>query len=648
MHVASVEGGLSKELLEFHLRQECIPKSVGGLWDENYDFQTWIKGREEKEMNLMRKMFPLGLPKEESEDPVTETVQNKEKALRALEEAINLMEDDEKKDYLEAKRVVPNLILTESNPLWFIRCEKWNTWAAARRVAFYWKKRKEYFGSRAHLPMNQSGEGALSKDDVALLSTGYICLLPRDAKGRDVICHDASRKPPGMIERRLRVLFYMGNILAENKKNQTEGSRFLVVLSKISLDGGFTKTMEIAKEVLPSINFDVHIVHVPGQTSKTTFVEKFVPRMLQILGSFLEDKTVIHANETKSALLERLESYDFERYGLPVTVGGKWTYDQFYYWQEARIRMEWDLPLSAAQRKLVFEGDKYTCRGMSQLDDDEKIERKRRLNLLHSRRKREKEKVEVEVLKSQVSRLEDEKHEANIERERLQKLLADAYDVLGHSMHRQQSGLGGESASMSVVVANEFHSDTDPSPRVPNHPSSYDARNDAMGICYSTHQADVRAAQARFYNAMGAHHGRSMSPMTAMNPQSPEADRMQQVISTRNWQQQLQQQQQQQQQQQLQQQRQQLYRQQIQNVMAAPNLDYFVAQGPVLGVATGTSFASNHLYTSQTNTTQQQQQQQQQQYECMRQQRESQLLSYSDDPYSMRLDPNESIKRRRY
>ena len=430
---------LQKELLSFDLSPSCLPKCVGGHWDKKIDMLAWLGHRTSRESKIARRLFPEGIPDEDPNEPVPETAQSIEKALEALEEAINLMSDDDKADYLEAKRVVPYLVQKESNPLWFIRCEKWNTWAAARRVALYWKKRVEYFGKRAHLPLNQSGEGALSKEDVALLSTGYCCLLPRDSRGRDVICHDATRKPPGMVERRMRVLFYIGGMLAENRKNQTEGSRLLMILSKISLDGGISKTMELAKEILPSLTYDVHIIHVPGESSKTTFIDKLVPSMLKILGSFLEQKTKIYANESKASLLEHLEAADFNRAGIPSTVGGTWTYDQFYYWQEARIRMEWDLPLSAAQRKLVFEGDKYTCRGLSELNEEEKVERKRRLNLLHSRRKREKEKVEIEVLKSQVARLEDRKHEAEMENDRLQKLLNRAQILVGGSTHWRQA-----------------------------------------------------------------------------------------------------------------------------------------------------------------------------------------------------------------
>jgi hypothetical protein len=290
--------------------------------------------------------------------------------------------------------------------------------------------------------------GALSKEDIALLSTGYICLLPRDGNGRDVVCHDATRKPPGMLDHRMRVFFYIGNMLAENYKNQTEGSRMLMIINKITMDGGFAKTMELAKDVLPTVNFDVHIIHVPGESNKTNFIDKLVPAMLKILGSFLEEKTKVHANETKSALIEHLESDGFKRSGLPTSVGGTWTYDQFYYWQEARVRVEWELPLSVAQRKLIFDGDKYTCRGLSELNEGEKVERKRRLNLLHSRRKREKERVEVEILRSQVERLENEKHEAEVERDRLEYFLSRAMELV--QVPRQNLGI---EAALSLSFA---------------------------------------------------------------------------------------------------------------------------------------------------------------------------------------------------
>ena len=622
VHLADKTGELRNELLEFDLRQECLPKSVGGNWDEIQDVQKWISERELREKNLAQRIFPKGFPSEKkcTEPVVSETSHSKEKALQAVEDAINMMADEEKADYLEAKSKVPHLVMKESNPLWFVRCEKWNTWAAARRVAFYWRKRKEIFGERAHLPMNQSGEGALSKEDVALLSTGYVCLLPRDSQGRDVVCHDASRKPPGMLERRLRVLFYIGNMLAENRKNQTEGSRFVVILSKISLDGGFSKTLEIAQEVLPSRNYDVHIVHVPGDSNKKTFMEKFVPPMLKILGSFLEGNTKVHVKETKSALLEELESLDFERSGLPSAIGGTWTYDQFYYWQEARIRMEWDLPLSTAQRKLVFEGDKYICRGLSELTDEEKVERKRRLNLLHSRRKREKEKVEVEVLKSQVSRLEDDKHEAETEGVRLQNLLNEAYALIGKAQCQQSSVLT-ESFSQRGSIGSGSYSGASVNRTVPS-PVNYE-----KGIKAKRNAQTSETTSGVYY--------RSPPSTAAMNPQSPDAVRVQQMLLAGA-----------------------AHHPQMQNMgvqhvpcLSGPSLGYLQSTAPAPGFASGAPFVSDSRFVPSMTTFNNNHQ-----YQYMQAAARStaddrnQISSHPMDTtsYAMRLDPNQAVKRQRY
>jgi hypothetical protein len=447
VHLMDQEVQLKEDLLNFDLRAEDLPTSIGGQWDDESDWQRWITKREAKEKRVSDRLFPGGYPHEKKPgEPVPETFHVQEQALKALREAMNLLPEEDKAAYLEAQRLVPELVLKESNPIWFIWRDKYDPWSAARRLALYWNKRKEYFRERAHLPMNQSGEGALSKEDVALLNTGYCVLLPRDANGRDVVCHDASRKPPGMQEARLRVLFYLGSLLVENRKTITEGNRLLVVLSKLSTEGNFNKTLETAQSALPINSFDVHIVHAPGE-SKKTFRERLVPLMLQYLGPLFGKTANIHVNESKNTVLERLESYDFDREGLPSSIGGQWTYDKFYYWQEARIRIEWDLPLSTAQRKLVLNGDSYTCRSLSELNEADSAERKRRLNLLHSRRKREKEKVEIEVLKGQVSRLEHEKQESEFENKRLETLVNEAFATVGESFHQKPKAAPAPAAS---------------------------------------------------------------------------------------------------------------------------------------------------------------------------------------------------------
>ena len=54
-----------------------------------------------------------------------------------------MLEDDVKKEYLEALDAVPALVATETARPKFLRMEQNNPWKAARRLAMYWKFRKE-------------------------------------------------------------------------------------------------------------------------------------------------------------------------------------------------------------------------------------------------------------------------------------------------------------------------------------------------------------------------------------------------------------------------------------------------------------------------------------------------------------------------
>lgn len=66
-------------------------------------------------------------------------------------------------------------------------------WNAARRVALYWKNRKEVFGDRAFLPLTLTGRSALKADEIAMVKTGYMAIMPDDQKGRPIYFHDLSR-----------------------------------------------------------------------------------------------------------------------------------------------------------------------------------------------------------------------------------------------------------------------------------------------------------------------------------------------------------------------------------------------------------------------------------------------------------------------
>jgi hypothetical protein len=63
-------------------------------------------------------------------------------------------------------------------------CNPFYVQAAARRVAHYWKCRRDIFGDRAFLPMTLAGAMA---EDLETLEKGLVSVPPPDQHGRGVI-----------------------------------------------------------------------------------------------------------------------------------------------------------------------------------------------------------------------------------------------------------------------------------------------------------------------------------------------------------------------------------------------------------------------------------------------------------------------------
>jgi hypothetical protein len=156
-------------------------------------------------------------------------------ALSQLDAAIEVIADYDKEDYVKALEVALQLVLTESDPMRFLRFTNFNAAAAAQSIVLYWKRRREVFGDRAFLPLTLTGDGAFSDKDIDLIKTGYVVFLPNDQDGRAVMCTDYSRRLDHSLDTRLRCTFYHGHILAENEKSQTDGFIILAILN----DGNF-------------------------------------------------------------------------------------------------------------------------------------------------------------------------------------------------------------------------------------------------------------------------------------------------------------------------------------------------------------------------------------------------------------------------
>eukprot|EP00977_Amphora_coffeiformis_P019378 scaffold7190_cov193-Amphora_coffeaeformis.AAC.13 len=145
-------------------------------------------------------------------DNLTETPLFITTALAQMRDALEMIADEDKKDYLEALRLAPVLVQTESNPVKFLRVDDFNPWKSARRLVLYWGYRRKYFKkSRWLLSLHDdSGAGALDEEDVQLLKSGWLAVVaPKDPKYGRFIIVNHGRYPRQDVESRMRVCFYL-------------------------------------------------------------------------------------------------------------------------------------------------------------------------------------------------------------------------------------------------------------------------------------------------------------------------------------------------------------------------------------------------------------------------------------------------------
>ena len=429
-------------LAAFGLSRQGLPRCVGGLWSYRW-FVAWQNERTKIErkryLEPAVKMDDTGAPvyfasneedaTDEEEDEETGDILQDHR--RLLEEAMHQIPDTEKDAYLAALEYAPDEIReNEANIDWFLLVEELNCWLAAQRLARYWNLRAETFKEKCYSALNQTGEGALGKVDIhKALCTGFVTLLPMDSYGCPVIwidgtkLHQASGTRDSASLR--RCLFYMFSILAENEESQKDGAVLIWMLRQgypfQDIDVHF---LERLSECLP-VHFKA--VHLLSQDNGL-LREDLSPRIR------FGDDVYHHIAVTKAELASMLQRHGLKLSNLPKTLGGQWGVGQFCEWMELRTRFEWKLPLGLSGRSEVAEAFRFpNITPYGSLSAEEKAVRTRRMNVIHSRRKRDRIKVESEVLQEHVDDLRGEKRRLVMENRRLESLMAATQKVLSPS-----------------------------------------------------------------------------------------------------------------------------------------------------------------------------------------------------------------------
>lgn len=340
--------------------------------------------------------------------------------LAEFDNAIHALPRSKSDLYMKAKRAVSQQVWTnEANPERFLKVEFSEVNRAASRVTQYWQLRNQIFGSKSFQPIDQTGEGALGRRELMVLQTGFVSMLPNDKEGRSVLWIDESRLREGSdAECVERCIFYMITIAAENDTSLTEG---IVLFIKTVFPPFEVINVTLLEQMAESMPLRFGAIHVVSN-------ELRYPDASSLL--HFADQLYVHDDHDKASLCEKLESYGLTKTGLPKYLQGDWGYEKFTQWQELRARMEWKIPIGLSGREASQDLNFPGLRAYEVSGEITASERKRRLNVIHSRRKQSRERVEVFVLIEEKSEQQDLHDRLVQENRMLQELLKQAQELV--------------------------------------------------------------------------------------------------------------------------------------------------------------------------------------------------------------------------
>jgi len=248
------------------------------------------------------------------------------------------------------------------------------------------------------------------------LGTGFLNLLPNDIHGRSVLYIDPSSLQFDIYESsRHRCIFYMMSLMAENDKSQSDGAIFIVKVNPQHFGLINAPLLDALSKALP---LRITAIHLISQDN----IPIDIIRSLESLNARIH----VHSDQSKDVLRCKLESFGLTKAGLPKFVNGGWGYEKFLQWQELRTRIEWRIPTCLSGRDCSQTSNFPAMKPYTPLSADEAAERKRRMGFIHYRRKQNRIRVAVVMLKAECTDLRNEKKKLLQENQELEAKHATA------------------------------------------------------------------------------------------------------------------------------------------------------------------------------------------------------------------------------
>lgn len=359
--------------------------------------------------------------------------------------AIQSLDKHVRLEYDAALASVPLLVRRETHFMSFLRTDDMDFAKGARRLATYWKYRRQIFQDRWLLPMVQTGKGALSAQDIEVLRTGYSAVFSRPTQGMLVV-YNRSRLKHFDADIHMRNVMYICTVFTDKVAQTRGGGCVYVVQSAMALAPDISPAMwEMFRAALP--------LKLPRQFAIVQAYEgEGKKRLLDFLAYQQARTTEFRSRRRPERLvgysfrhtLELCEQKGIERQYLPACLGGDYRYSQFDEWIRRRIaieNMQWSAPVdpnhrittsllsmplqtrNGGKRKTAILPRKRKSPYSSAASTDDES---RKQNAIYAKKAYYKRKLQVMELEEKVKGLYKQNQRLDAETKRLQGLLCQA------------------------------------------------------------------------------------------------------------------------------------------------------------------------------------------------------------------------------
>ena len=359
-----------------------------------------------------------------------------------MDETIRSIPLAEKAAYLEALQRAPAVVQRESDQLQFLRRCNYDLWAACKRLCAYWSERLKAFGTdRFCRPLTLTGDGALNEHDISQLHAGWPSILPaKTNEGKQALFFDRRKYIPNANgENRMRCVFYIFYILASQDTEATDFTAFSLVTHTgrfHEVDFGWViKAFKIAINCMP-LQVHWHLLNIPNpykQHQYQKLMEWAADNVVKLFGD-----GEVHIEWEKGQLLKLMHGkLGMPKKAIPVVVGGEWRFEEFYDWCKKRAKTERkeckDLLLAASgdpPKSQTTASNVEAGVSAGPLTEEERKKKRRLADLIQSRRKRERQRLELNSLKAESSQLIHEHARLKEKNTQLSKAIEEANRIL--------------------------------------------------------------------------------------------------------------------------------------------------------------------------------------------------------------------------